>query len=424
MHQSSLTRRRFLGFTGALAAGGLLASRASACPAIDYSSSVPVADGIAGAINQFAADLHERLSRDTKDSMFFSPFSIEAALAMTAAGARGETLSEMEKTLHLPTNPHAGFGELIDRLNGSGLHAKRCRRPYELSVANAIWAQKDFAWHKEFMELTRKHYGAGMVETDFYKPEAARKQINDWVEEQTRKKIKDLIAKDALNPRTRMVLTNAIYFKGDWQTKFDPKLTENAPFIRADGTKTDVPLMNITSKFNYGEFDMPARVHDPVQVLEMPYAGGELSMLIYLPKAANGINRLTRWLSADKLGKPELREQKVVVSLPKFKVESGFALKPPLIDLGMKKAFNAGDADFTGMSPNGKDLYITAVVHKAFVDVNEEGSEAAAATGVIIGELVRAPEPPPVFRADRPFVFTIRENETGAVLFLGRYLGK
>jgi len=420
-----MTRRRFLSFTGAagaafLAAGGLRPSRASACPNLDLPDQSEL---LAKGINQFAADLHARFARDAKGSIFFSPFSIEAALAMTAAGARGETLSEMEKTLHLFSEPHAAFGDLIDRLNGRV--GSQVKRSYELSVANAIWAQKGYPWHKEFTELTRKHYGAGTVETDFAKSEEARKEINLWVETQTRKKIKDLIPAGVINDLTRMVLVNAIYFKGDWQTKFDKKNTTDAPFTLVDGkTKVDVPLMYLTSTFKYGEFDLPRG--DQVQVLEMPYAGKDLSMLIYLPKDAGGVNvnRLPRWLTADKLGNLELQEKKVYVYLPRFKVESEFSLNSALVDLGMKTAFQPKKADFTGMSPSGKKLFISDVLHKAVVEVNEEGSEAAAATAVVVATDSYNPlTEPATFRADRPFVFTIRENKTGTVLFLGRYSG-
>jgi serpin B len=427
MHPSHVSRRRFLTFAGAagaaLASGGLRPPLARACPGIDTPPEDETAK-LAAGLNRFSADLHARLARDEQGTTFFSPFSISAALAMTSVGARGQTLAEMQKTLHLPGDPHEGFGDLIHRLNGSGPHAKRCRRPYELAVANAIWAQEGFPWRKEFANLTRAHYGAGMVETDFGKSEAARKRINDWVEEQTRQKIKELIGKGVITPLTRMVLANAIYFKGDWQTKFDKKDTKDSPFTLADGTKTDVPLMSVTSAFNYGVFDIPSRSNEQVQVLEMPYAGDELSMLVYLPTHASGLNRLTGWLTAERLARPELREQKVVVHLPRFKAQSGLSLKPALVDLGMKAAFTSGGADFTGMSPHGEDLYISAVLHKAFVEVNEEGSEAAAATAVIIKERESGLVSPPVFRADRPFVFTIRENQTGAVLFLGRYTGK
>src|SRR5262245_29718820 len=340
---------------------------------------------LANSINRFAADLYARLAHDEKSNLFFSPFSIETALAMTAAGARGKTLEEMQKALHLPQNPHEEFGKLIGHLTGSG-SPKPTKQPYELSVANAIWAQQDFPWHKEFLDLTRKHYGAGLVETDFAKSEEARKQINDWVEKETRKKIQELIEKGIISAATRMVLTNAIYFKGDWQTKFDKKHTKDAPFTRDDGTKVNVPLMTREGEFNYGEFTTSVtRQGEKVQVLELPYLGKKLSMFVFLPANADGVNQLAQWLSADQLPGLKMTPEEVIVGLPRFKVESSFSLKPVLMDMGMKQAFDEprNSADFTGMSPEGKNLFISEVLHKAFVEVNEEGSEAAAATAVL-----------------------------------------
>jgi serpin B len=235
-----------------------------------------------------------------------------------------------------------------------------------------------------------------------------------------------------------MVLTNAVYFKGDWQTKFDKKRTQDAPFTHASGAKADVPLMNLTGKFHYGELTIAEREEPDtlppdvprvpigrlspkvkVQVLEMPYAGNQLSMLVYLPERAYATDRLAGWLSAEELGTRQLKPREVIVSLPRFKTESTLSLKPVLQEMGMKRAFGA--ADFSGLHTSDEHLYISHVLHKAFVDVNEEGTEAAAATAVVIGKSAR-PEPK-VFRADRPFVYAIRENKTGTTLFMGRYNG-
>jgi serpin B len=438
MHRSVVSRRRFLSLSGLAAAGGLLARSplARACP---MHEDIGPAARLANGINTFASEMYAKLSRENTGDLFFSPFSIEAALGMTAAGAKGDTLKEMETVLRLPPEPHAAFGDLINHMNAPNFW--RMKRPYQLSVANAIWAQEGYPWHKEFVDLTRKHYGAGVVEVNFGESEAARKRINKWVETETRDKIKDLIGPNVISSLTRMVLANAIYFKGDWQTKFDKKETKDAPFTRADGTKADAPLMNLTSEFNYGEMTIPAaeerdtlppdvprvpiayfRPKVKVQVLELPYVTGQLSMLVYLPDRAAAIDRLAGWLAAEELGTRALKPRKVMVSLPRFKAESKFLLNAPLMEMGMRKAFGA--ADFTGMSSEGKNLYISHVLHKAFVDVNEEGSEAAAATAVVIKERVSAhPDLPVEFRADRPFAFTIRDNKTGATLFMGRYNG-
>ena len=431
MHPSLLTRRRFLtvaGAAGALAAWGAFAPRARAClPPLDE------AKGLANGINAFGHDLHHRLLKSAKGgTTFFSPFSIETALGMTSGGAKGKTLDEMVKTLHLPKDHHPAFGQLIRHLNGPMVLERKpapekpaelvsIPKRYELTTANAIWAMKDYPWRKEFLDLTKQHYGSGVIETDFTKPAAARAQINAWVEEQTKKKIKDLIPDGTLSSLTRMVLTNAIYFKGTWQYQFDKKLTKDAAFTREDGTKADVPLMHLKGTFNYGEFDTGMiRKSDPVQVLELPYAGRELSMLVYLPQNPRSTGRLIESLT---YGTPQtaMKSEKVNVYLPRFKAETKYSLNESLIDLGMKTAF--GPADFTGMHAGTEHLFISDVLHKAFVDVNEEGTEAAAATAVVIKREAANVEEPKEFRADRPFVFAIRDNATRAMLFLGRYSG-
>jgi serpin B len=411
-----ISRRRFLTLAGAAAAVPFLARvGASVPPSLD-----PILDakGLAKSINRFGFELANRLTQDDHNTQFLSPFSIETALAMTAAGARGETFAEMKKTLHLPDDAHTAFDQLLTHLNSAG---RDRLRPYELSTANAIWAMKGYPWHKEFIELTRKHYGAGLVEVDFGESEAARKRINAWVEKETREKIKDLIPAGAITALTRMVLANAIYFKGNWQYQFDKKYTRDAAFTRPDNSKVDVPLMHQTREFGYGEFTMfVRRAGESVQMLELPYAGRELSMLIYLPQDPTGAERVTQWLVDGNLERSPLKTKRVKVWLPRFKAESRYLLNQPLQDLGMERAF--GGADFTGMSPRGKDLSISQVFHKAFVDVNEEGTEAAAATAVVLKEAA-APVEDPLFRADRPFVFVIRDNKTGTALFLGRYTG-
>jgi serpin B len=415
MHLSTLSRRRFLSLTGAAAAAPFLA-RLGFAGSGDELGRTPFDKLIAG-INTFAGELNKRLTDDEPGSLFFSPFSIEAALAMTAAGARGETLAEMKRTLHLPDASHAEFGKLLSHLNSAGMDRLR---PYELTVANAIWAQRGFPWREEFVELTRKHYGAGLVEVDFAESEAARTRINDWVEKQTKEKIRDLVPAGAITALTRMVLANAIYFKGTWQYQFDKKNTQEAPFTRADKSMDNVPLMHQTGEFAYGETHVGGRSGGSVQFLELPYSGRELSMLVLLPEEPRMAERLALYLADGNFVRTPLRTQTVRVWLPRFRAESKFLLNQPLMDLGMKSAF--GSADFTGMSPKGKQLSISHVLHKAFVDVNEEGTEAAAATAVLLKQASIAPVEP-IFRADRPFVYVIRDNKTGTALFVGRYSG-
>ncbi|MBN9119127.1 MAG: serpin family protein [Planctomycetes bacterium] len=418
MHRPAISRRNFLTATGAAAFAGFVPSSGRAdAPAADPLEIQKIA---AKAINAFAADLYSRLAdpkSEQKGNLFFSPFSIETALAMTRAGARGKTLEEMEQVLHLPSEGHRAFGALIARLTGAG---RDKLRSYELSVANAIWAQQGYPWEKAFLDLARTHYGAGAVEVNFAESEAARKRINEWVEKETNQKIKNLIGPGVITALTRMVLANAIHFKGNWLCQFDKKRTKEAPFTRDDGTKADVPLMALEGTFNHGETHLGGRTGLQVQILELPYASNDLSMLVFLPEKGRGVDRIASRLSDTLLAAPPVEPTEVKVLFPRFGAESELSLKPVLTDMGMKLAFGGGD--FTGMSPKGKELYISHVLHKAFVEVNEEGTEAAAATAVVISE-PKAPPKPAEFRADRPFVYAIRDNATGAALFLGRYTG-
>lgn len=417
MHPFLPSRRKFLALSAAALASRARPAFADGLPPIDLHKDVRPA---AAAVNGFAADLYRRLAGrdgDEKGNLLVSPLGIETALAMTSAGARGKTLEEMQTVLHLPADPHPAFGTLLNHLAAADK-----TRPYELSVANAIWGQQGYPWEKDFLDLTRKHYGAGLTAVDFARHEAARTRINEWVAKETKERIKELVAPGVITGLTRMVLANAVHFKSDWLYRFDKKNTKDAPFTRGDGTKADVPLMALSATLNYAELALPIpRFTEKVRVLELPYAGKELSMLVFLPADAGGVLRASRWLTADVLANTALKPTAVKVSLPRFKAESALGLKPVLTDLGMKAAF-AGGADFTGLSPKGKELFIGDVVHKAFVDVNEEGTEAAAATAVEVAGRSAAAEPK-AFRADRPFVYAIRDTATGAVLFLGRYVG-
>jgi serpin B len=361
--------------------------------------------------NEFAFDLYAQI-RAREGNLFFSPGSISTALAMTSAGARGDTAKEMNQALHFTLPPdrlHPAFAELLKELNGQGK-----KRGYQLSVANALWGQKGEGFTDDFLKLTKDNYGAGLKQVDFARAtEAARQEINAWVEKQTQDKIKDLLKPGVIDRMTRLVLTNAIYFKGDWDSQFKKDLTRDEAFDDGSGTKSKVPMMHQTARFMY---------HDGgnLQVLAMPYAGKALSMVVLLPKKVNGLAELEKSLTADELAGwlGQAREQEVSVSLPKFKTTTELSLKAPLEALGMKKAFQMPGADFSGM--NGKeDLFISAVVHKAYVDVNEQGTEAAGATGVVVGTL-SLPAAKPEFRADHPFIFLIRDTRNGSVLFLGR----
>ena len=358
----------------------------------------------------YALDLYEKL-KESEGNLFFSPYSISTALAMTYAGARGNTEKQMAKVLHFTLDQkqlHPAFAHLEAQLN-----IVQEKGNIDLSVANALWIQKDYVFLKEFLDLTKKSYGAVLNRVDFKGAcEAARGKINTWVEEETKNKIKDLIKPGILDSLTRLVLANAIYFKGRWESQFEKSKTKQATFWLSPGNSLKVPMMNQKQKFRYME-------NDSLQILELPYVGNNLSMIVLLPKKVDGLAQLEAALSVKNLTTwmDLLREREILVFLPKYKMSSQFSLGQTLASMGMSDAFT-GKADFSGMTGN-KDLYISAVIHKAFVDVNEEGTEAAAATAVAMGFL-SMPVPPPIFRADHPFIFLIRHNPSESILFLGK----
>jgi len=375
----------------------------------------PDVAAICGAVNAFAFDLYAQLAAE-KGNLFYSPQSISAALTMTWAGARGETAAQMARTLRMPAERlampgaiHAANAKLL-----AGLAGTREKQGYELSVANALWGEKGYPWLPDFPAVLKTNYNAGLEEVSFAADaEGARKTINAWAEKQTRGKIKDLIPPGVLDSLTRLVLTNAIYFKGDWASPFKKDATKDADFFAAGGQKVAAPMMNRTGHFGYldgGE----------LQALEMPYKGDALSMVVLLPKAKDGLPALEKKLSAENAAAwiAKLQKRQVQVALPRFTTTAQFMLNKTLSAMGMADAFDAGKADFSGMDGQ-KDLSISAVIHKAFVDVNEEGTEAAAATGVVM-TLMAMPAPPVEFRADHPFVFLIRDTRSGCILFVGR----
>jgi serpin B len=364
--------------------------------------------------NQFALDLYRQLHGE-EGNLFFSPYSISAALGMTYAGARGETAEQMAKTLHFTLDNaalHPTFGALLKEINGAGKDPRK--RGYQLSSANALWAQKGYHFLPAFLKLTKDYYGAGENTVDFVgATEQARETINKWVEKETNDKIKELLKKGVLTTDTRLVLTNAIYFKGDWASQFKKDQTREELFHLTPETNTKAPLMHQTGKFSYFK-------DGAVQGLEMPYVGKDLSMVVLLPSKPDGLGELEKKLTANQLSSwlGKLHETKVDVTLPKFKTTREFQLKKALSELGMPLAFTF-NADFSGINGGKDSLRIADVIHKAYVDVNEEGTEAAAATGVVI-EARSEPPPTPVFRADHPFVFLIRDRRSDSILFIGR----
>lgn len=382
-----------------------------AAPKPAEASPEDVAEAIKGN-NAFALALYAKLAGE-KGNLFISPASISTALGMTYAGARGETEAEMAKTLRFTLGQsklHPALGTYIRRLNAGGEKAA-----YELRAANRLWGQKGYGFLQPFLDIASIHYGAGLAELDFAgDPEAARATINQWADESTRGKIKDLLDPTVIKPTTRLVLTNAIYFKGTWVSQFDKADTADEPFLVDGARKTPAPTMHKRNgSFKFAE-------QDGVAALEMPYTGGALSMVILLPSKPNGLRELEKKLSPESLDAwaRSLSPEKVDVAVPRFTLTRAVELSAVLSAMGMPSAFGP-KADLSGLS--GKtDLFISAVVHKAFVDVNEEGTEAAAATAVVTGRKNGHSKPPRVFKADHPFVFVIRDVTTGSILFLGR----
>ena len=377
--------------------------------------------------NEFAFELYAKLL-NKEGNLFFSPYSISTALALTYCGARGQTESQMAGVLHFPVITKPGtelssklipdrkqfasvFGKFIQDLNSRGE-----KGGYELRIANALWGQKGYEFLEEYLELVKTKYDGQLNEVDFIRAaEATRRTINKWVEKKTNNKIKNLIQKGVLDSMTRLVLTNAIYFKGNWARQFEKDKTKDAPFTLDDGKKVDVAMMNQTAEFGYMETKS-------FQGLELPYVDDELSMIILLPKETDGLDEFEKTLTVENLSKwlSRLYKREVIVSVPKFKMTSQFSLASVLKSMGMTDAFSS-NANFSGI--NGKrDLFISAVIHKAYIDVNEEGTEAAAATAVTIRLTSIGPSQTPIFRADHPFLFLIRDNHSGSILFIGRVM--
>ena len=371
---------------------------------------------VADGNNTFAFDAYQQIKGD--ENVFFSPYTISLALAMTYAGARGDTAQQMANTLHytLPQELlHPAFNSLDIELSQRGQGAKgKDDKGFRLNIVNALWGQKGFTFLQEFLDTLAENYGAGIRLLDFMNaPEPARVTINDWVSDQTEGKIKDLIPPGAINAMTRLVLTNAIYFNAAWQNPFTKDLTIDGAFHLLNGGEVTVPLMHKTASFGYAE-------GTDYQAVELPYDGRELSMVILLPQPG----RFTAFESSLDSTKVDgiirdLNMRRVGLAMPKYEFTSDFSLKKALTALGMPVAFSGG-ADFSGMDGQ-RDLYISDVIHKAFVSVDEAGTEAAAATAVA---MVTTSLPLDVvsMTVDRPFIFLIRDIQTGTILFVGRVL--
>lgn len=380
----------------------LTASLIGLSPVIEESQ--PIVHGS----NDFGFDLYRQLKSEP-GNVFISPINISSALAMAAAGANGSTLDEMLNVLHLPKGDGMakGFASLLNQLQADA------SSPYELSLAAAIWAKDGFPIQQNFLDRVNKGFGGGLRRVNFDDKAAAVKIINSWVKQQTKSKITDLVTTNDISALTRLVLTSAIYFKGQWQIKFVKELTKEEPFFTAADKSTKTPMMHTSGNFRYLE-------NDKLQLVDLPYKGNRLSMTIVLPRAKDGLAALESQLTGKAVidwlnkGQSKLGD----VAFPKFEFTVRYQLPDQLQAMGMKLAFGNA-ADFSGIS-TAEPLKIADVIHKAFVRVDEEGSEAAAATAVIFD---RAPSPVVErfdFRADHPFVFMIRDQKTGTVLFLGR----
>jgi len=360
------------------------------------------------SLNIFSVDFYQKISENKQDNIFFSPYSIFVALSMAYEGAQGNTAEQMYNILHFLQNDsetQGSFGRIYNLLNQKQIG-------YTINTANAFWIQQNYPFLPEYINLLQNYYMAEANELDFSKNVEAAGIINAWIENQTNGKIKDMIDSGALSEYTRLVLTNAIYFKGLWENPFDPKYTYNTDFIVNSSNTIKVDMMSLADcTFNYTETN-------EMQILKLPYKGSDLSMLIILPKE-NNVSLVESALNTANIQdwNSSLQEMKINIDIPKFKFNTEYNLNTILIKMGMIDAFSETDVDFSGMDGT-KSLFISDVLHKAFVEVNEEGTEAAAATSVIVTTSAFNP----TFNADHPFVFLIQHEKTGAILFIGKIM--
>ncbi|AUX07878.1 serine protease inhibitor (serpin family) [Halalkaliarchaeum desulfuricum] len=463
-----MNRRRLLAVSAALAVGGV-AGCVGDGPGDNGGSMTPAGplpdvddETLAATIrnaNGFTFDLFGRLAsaadEDGDPNLFASPLSVSTALAMTYAGARGETREQMRAALRYDLGDvgndngenddgngapnealHGAIAELLSRLNERGeaidpedlpsaYDEEDDPVPFELSIVNAVWGQEGYPFRDEYLELLETYYGAGLREVDYVSDaESAREDINEWVAGRTEDRIDELLPGGALDELTRLVLTNAIYFQANWAEPFEEQATETAQFTTLDGESVDVPMMRHSEiSVPYGEAELSG---GDVAGVELPYVGDEVSMLVVLPEDG-AFESVADNFDGDDLAAviEELEQREGRVELPRFEFESGFQLRPALEELGMVEAFDRNEADLTGMydpddpAAGGENLFVDDVYHDSYVAVDEEGTEAAAATAVVVSA-DSAPADPFEFVADRPFLFLIRDRPTDALLFFGR----
>ncbi len=370
-------------------------------------------DNIIDANNQFAIDFYSQVSQESDDNIFFSPWSVMTAFAIAHEGAKGNTAEQMQNVFGFSSNEtqrQNEFKSVNDELNQKD-------SSYKLQVANGLWLANFFEPLKEYVDVAKNYYDSEVSIVDFVGNEGID-TINSWVSEKTNDKIKDILKPGSTNADTRLVITNAIYFKGTWITQFDEENTSEQNFTVDSDTITKTPMMNLyQTQQVYGETD-------EIKILELPYEGDKLSMLLLLPKEIDGIDDLENSLTVENLkqwGESLSIHDVRTVSIPKFELETDYNLISPLQNLGLSDAFDENKADFSGITTS-ESLFIAFALHKAYVDVNEEGTEAAAVTAIGIGTTSVDPNPPPVFTfvADHPFIFVIQDNETGHILFIGK----
>lgn len=366
------------------------------------------------ANNTFAFDLYAQRAK-APGNIALSPLSISSTLAATSAGAQGETDRQMANTLHLPNsgeNVHVGFAGLLEAIKASNTSGG------QFALANALWVQKGYRFSDAFQRLLQDRYRAIVHQIDLTgwpndfdpaKAAEARSQINDWVASQTHDKIQGIIPSGVPGGSARLLLVSAIWFKGSWELPFDRSLTKDSPFWLAPEKSVSVPMMRLKATFKMAE-------DGDVQVLEIPYSSNRFSMVIFLPRKRGGLGEFEKQLTSERVMQllRKSRAQKVIISLPRFKSSSGFGLVEPLQALGMKDAFSESAADFSLITAE-RPFFVEAVFHKVYVTVDEEGTEAAAATG-----LSHTDSFPEAFDANHPFLFLIRDTKTSCILFLGR----
>lgn len=386
---------------------------------VSCSSKVHKASGesmnLADGINTFGLGIYSELHGIKEGNLFFSPLSVSQALSMTQAGARGATMEEMAKVLNTGTDPDH-TAEAYTKLNASLLKEEGT---VKIMLANALWPQEKYKFLPEYFELVQKKYNAGLGYIDYGNPEkreAGRKEINEWVSEKTGGNIENLVPADALSASTRFVLTNAIYFMGVWKEAFNPQLSTELPF-RLNKEE------NTIAYFMSRKDDAPYFANEDVRILELPYDGDRLVMDILLPQKVGMLENLEEKLTPDNLNSwlGAMEVKPVQTLIPRWRSETSIEMGKPLMGMGMRSPFSTS-ADFSGMTGR-KGLFISRVIHKAFIEVTEKGTEAAAATAVTMKETVAEPNTKEVFfRADHPFIYLIRDRQSGVILFMGRLM--